>query len=156
GTVSTVMLAPAGGGAVTLTSDNPSVVQVPPTVSIPAGNSANSFTITTSPVAIGTTVSVNATVGGVTKTVFINVAPDPNAPPLLSSVTLASATVVGGNSVSGTVFLSGPAPAGGVTVTLSTSNLVAQPQPIVTVPAGLSSATFTMTTSTVTANTPVT
>src|SRR5215813_9279344 len=30
GTVSTVMLAPAGGGTVTLTSDDPSLVQVPP------------------------------------------------------------------------------------------------------------------------------
>jgi hypothetical protein len=88
--------------------------------------------------------------------VFINVAPDPNAPPLLSTVTLASPTVVGGNSVSGTVLLSVPAPAGGASVTLSTSNLVARPQPVVNVPAGATSAGFAVTTSTVTANTPVT
>src|SRR5262249_17830760 len=69
---------------------------------------------------------------------------------------LASATVVGGNSVSGTVLLSGPAPAGGASVTLSTSNLVAKPPPVVNVPAGATSAGFTVTTSTVTANTPVT
>src|SRR5438874_294969 len=156
GTVSTVMLAPAGGGAVTLTSDNPSVVQVPPTVAIPAGNSANSFTITTSRVLVGTTVRIDATAGGVTRSQFLNLAPDPNAPPLLSSVTLAAASVVGGNSVSGTVFLSSPAPAGGVSVTLSTSSLIARPQPVVTVPAGSSSASFTVATSTVTANTPVT
>ena len=156
GTVSLVMLAPPGGGAVTLTSTNPAVVQVPPTVSIAAGNSANSFTITSSSVSLGTTVEVDATAGGVTKSVFINVAPDPNAPPLLSAVTLASPTVVGGNSVSGTVLLSGPAPAGGASVTLSTSNLVARPQPVVNVPAGATSAGFTVTTSTVTANTPVT
>src|SRR5262245_18699297 len=87
GTVSLVMLAPPGGGTVTVTSTNPSVVQVPPTVSIAAGNSANSFTITSSPVSLGTTVEVDATAGGVTKSVFINVAPDPNAPPLLSAVT---------------------------------------------------------------------
>ena len=156
GTVSTVMLAPAGGGAVTLTSDNPSIVQVPPTVAIPAGNSANSFTITTSRVLVGTTVRIDATAGGVTRSQFLNLAPDPNAPPLLSSVTLAAASVVGGNSVSGTVFLSSPAPAGGVSVTLSTSSLIARPQPVVTVPAGSSSASFTVATSTVTANTPVT
>src|SRR5207244_6646882 len=71
GTVSLVMLAPAGGGAVTLTSADPSLVQVPPTVSIPAGNSANSFTITTSPVVIGATVRIDATAGGVTKSQFI-------------------------------------------------------------------------------------
>src|SRR5215813_4424610 len=156
GTVSTVMLAPAGGGTVTLTSDDPSLVQVPPAVSIPAGNSASSFTITTSPVTIGRTVSVTASAGGVSRTVFLNLAPDPNAPPLLSSVALASASVTGGNGVSGSVFLSSPAPAGGVTVTLSTSNLVARPPPIVAVPAGLTSAGFTVTTSTVTNNTPVT
>jgi len=156
GTVSLVMLAPPGGGSVTLTSTNPSVVQVPATVSIAAGNSANSFTVTSSRVSLGTTVEVDATAGGVTKSVFINVAPDPNAPPLLSSVTLAAPTVVGGNSVSGTVLLSGPAPAGGASVTLSTSNLVAKPPPVVNVPAGATSAGFTVTTSTVTANTPVT
>ena len=156
GTVSLVMLAPPSGGAVTLTSTNPAVVQVPPTVSIAGGNSASSFTITSSPVSLGTTVEVDATAGGVTKSVFINVAPDPNAPPLLSSVTLASPTVVGGNSVSGTVTLSGPAPAGGASVTLSTSNLVAKPQPVVNLPAGATSAGFTVTTSTVTANTAVT
>src|SRR5207249_3671394 len=87
-TTGTVTLAPAGGGAVTLTSDDPSLVQVPPTVSIPAGNSANSFTITTSPVVIGATVRINATAGGVTRSAFINLGPDPNAPPLLASVTL--------------------------------------------------------------------
>src|SRR5262249_25312287 len=156
GTVSTVMLAPAGGGAVALTSDSPSVVQVPPTVAIPAGNSANSFTITTSPVVVGTTVRVDATAGGVTKSQFINVGPDPNAPPLLSSVTLAAASVTGGTSVAGTVLLSGAAPAGGVSVTLATSNLVAKPQPVVLVPAGSSSASFTVTTSAVSTNTPVT
>src|SRR5438093_1147789 len=67
-----------------------------------------------------------------------------------------SASVTGGSSVSGTVFLSSPAPTGGVTVTIATSNLVAQPQPIATVLAGQSSASFTVTTSAVTANTPVT
>src|SRR6185369_2156468 len=156
GTVSLVMLAPTGGGAVTLTSTNPSVVQVPATASIAAGNSANSFTITSSRVSVGTTVQIDATAGGVTQSVFINVAPDPNAPPLLSAVTLASSTVVGGSSVSGNVVLSGPAPAGGVSVTLSTSNTVAKPPPVVNVPAGATSAGFTVTTSTVTANTGVT
>src|SRR5262249_57575325 len=81
GTVSLVMLAPPAGGVVTLTSDNPSVVQVPPTVSIPGGNSASSFPITTSPVAVGTTVSINAPAGGGTKTAFIHGAPHPNAAP---------------------------------------------------------------------------
>src|SRR5205807_10620835 len=76
-------------------------------------------------VVVGTTVRIDATAGGVTRSQFLNLAPDPNAPPLLSSVTLAAASVVGGNSVSGTVFLSSPAPAGDRKSTrLNSSHLV--------------------------------
>src|SRR5262249_48125238 len=114
------------------------------------------FTITTSPVFVGGTVRVDASAGGVTRSVFLNLAPDPTAPPLLSSVTLASASVVGGNSVSGAVFLRTAAPAGGVSVTLGPSNLIARPQAVGPVPAGATSAGFTVTTSTVTADTAVT
>src|SRR5438093_2937460 len=158
GTVSLVMLAPPAGGVVTLTSDNPSVVQVPPTVSIPGGNSANSFPITTSPVAVGTTVSSNAIAGCVTKTAFINVAPNPNAALALLSVTLSVGGVTGGQqSVPGTLFLNANAPAGGASVTLATSNLsAAQVPPVVVVPAGLGFASFTVTTSPVSADTAVT
>src|SRR5439155_82293 len=157
GTVELVMPAPAGGGVVTLSSDNPSVAQVPPSVSIAAGNSTNSFTITTSPVSIATGVSINASAGGVTKSAFINLGPDPNAALALTSVTLSVAGVTGGNSVNGTVFLNANAPAGGASVTLATSNLsAARVPPIVLVPAGLGFASFTVTTSPVSANTPVT
>src|SRR5262249_60699438 len=67
-TVSTVMLAPASGGTVTLTSGDPSVVQVPPAISIPAGNSASSFPITTSAVSLGTAFGVHACARRVTRT----------------------------------------------------------------------------------------
>src|SRR5262249_49786632 len=56
------------------------------------------------------------------------------------------ASVTGGNSLSGTVLLSTGAPSGGVSVTLSTSNLAAQPPPVVAVPAGATSAGVTVTT----------
>jgi hypothetical protein len=157
GTVGLIMPAPAGGGPVTLSSDNPSVAQVPATLSIATGNSADSFTITTAPVLTATTVRIDASAGGVTKSVFLNLGPDPNAPPLLSSITLNATTVVGGNNVIGTVFLSAPAPAGGASVTLSTSNFSAgQAQPVVIVAAGQTSANFTVTTFSVSANTTVT
>jgi hypothetical protein len=45
------------------------------------------------------------------------------------------------------VTLSGPAPAGGAIVTLSSSNGAARVPPSVTVPAGATSATFTVDTS---------
>jgi len=155
--VGLVMPAPAGGGVVTLSTDNPSVIQVPPSVTIAEGNSTISLTINTSPVLIiPTGGNVFATAGGITKSIFVTVTPDPNAPPILQGVSLNPTSVPGGTSSTGTVLLNSPAPVGGITATLSTSNLVAKPPPIVSIPAGQTSANFTVTTSTVTKDTVVT
>jgi hypothetical protein len=155
--VGLVIPAPAGGAVVNLTSDNPSIVQVPATVSIADGNSTNSFTFTTSRVSVLSGARINATAGGVTRSIFVNVAPDPNAPPLLQSMTISPASVTGGTSATGTVFLSAPAPSGGIFVTLATSNPSAAQAPgIVNVPGGQSSASYPLTTFAVSANTTVT
>src|SRR5690242_14519535 len=73
------------------------------------------------------------------------------APPLptITSLTLNPTSVIGGvDSSIGTVTLSGPAPAGGVQVLLSSSNPAAAGVPAsVTVPAGAASATFAVSTS---------
>ena len=157
GSVALVMPAPAGGATVNLTTDNPTYIHVPATVSIPAGNSAVSFAIATSPVStLPTGGHVTATAGGITKSIFVNVAPDPNAPPILQGVTINPASVAGGSNATGTILLNSPAPSGGIEATVSTSNLIAKPPPVVTVPAGQTSVNFTITTSTVTANTVVT
>jgi hypothetical protein len=75
----------------------------------------------------------------------------------LSSLTLNPASVSGGNSSTGTVTLSGPAPSGGAQVALASNNTTAANVPSsVTVAAGATSATFTVTTRTVAASTPVT
>src|SRR5437016_4998971 len=72
----------------------------------------------------------------------------PTSPPAVSSLTLNPTSVVGGlQSSTGTVTLSGPAPAGGAQVMLSSSNGAASVPSSVTVPAGSSSATFTVNTS---------
>jgi hypothetical protein len=156
--VALVIPAPASGGVVSLTTDNPSIIQVPPTVTIPGGNSATSFAIGTSRVTgLPTGGNVFATAGGVTKSIFVNVSPDPNAPPLLQSMTITPTTVRGGTNATGTVFLSSPAPAEGISVTLATSNLsVASVPGIVNVPGGQTSANFTVTTFAVGNNTAVT
>jgi hypothetical protein len=74
----------------------------------------------------------------------------------LSSLSLNPTGVTGGNSSTGTVTLSGPAPAGGAQVTLSSSNTtVARAPSSVTVAAGAPSATFPVSTSAVAASTPV-
>ena len=72
----------------------------------------------------------------------------------VASVTVNPTVVVGGTSSQGTVTLSGPAPAGGATVTLTSSNTAAAHVPAsVVVPAAASSAAFTITTSAVSSST---
>src|SRR3954453_17453208 len=156
GTVQLVTSAPAGGGVVTLTSSNPAVLQVPPTVRVPAGNNSTSFPITTSATSVFTTVEGGASAGGNSSSAFVNLAAGPTAPSLVS-LAISPTSVPGGTNATGTVQLSSAAPSGGMSVTLATGNLsVAQPPPIVTVPAGQTQASFTVTTSPVTANTSVT
>jgi len=75
----------------------------------------------------------------------------------LSSLTLNPATVTGGNPSTGTATLSGPAPAGGQVVTLSSGNTAVASVPAsVTVASGATSATFTVTTTAPAAQTIVT
>ena len=74
----------------------------------------------------------------------------------LSTLSLNPTTVTGGDSSTGTVTLSGPAPSGGAQVALSSSDpSVATVPSSVTVAAGATSATFTVSTSTVSASTTV-
>jgi hypothetical protein len=83
--------------------------------------------------------------------------PTPTPAPTLSSLTLNPSSVVGGNTAQGLVILSGPAPAGGVSVKLLSSKAsVATTPPSVTVPAGATNATFTIMTGRVTATTSAT
>ncbi len=68
--------------------------------------------------------------------------------PVLTSLTVNPSSVVGGSPSTGTVTLSGPAPAGGAVVSLSSDNTLAATVPAsVTVAAGATSATFPVTTS---------
>src|ERR1022692_3945706 len=71
--------------------------------------------------------------------------------PTLTSLTLSASTVVGGNSVMATAALSGPAPPGGVNITLESDNpaAVVPAPPKLPIAAGQSSATFTITTNAV-------
>ena len=75
--------------------------------------------------------------------------PPPPAPTVtLSSLTLNPTGVIGGlQSSTGTVTLSAPAPAGGANVALASSNGAASVPSSVAVPAGATSATFTVNTS---------
>src|SRR5205823_159862 len=83
--------------------------------------------------------------------------PGPSGPPALASVSANPSTVTGGNSATGTVTLTAPAPAGGVLLTLQGSNpAIATPPSSVTIPAATTSVTFLITTVKPSKNTTVT
>ncbi|PYO58416.1 MAG: hypothetical protein DMD83_04200 [Candidatus Rokuibacteriota bacterium] len=74
----------------------------------------------------------------------------------LDSLAVTPASVAGGQSSTGIVTLSGPAPGTGVAVTLSSTNpAVASVPPSVTIGAGVSSTSFSITTFAVASSTPV-
>src|SRR5260370_70718 len=147
GTVTLSGAAPSGGAVVALSSSNTTAARVPSSVTVAAGATSATFTVSTSAVAASTTVSISGTYGGVTRAASLTVVPAPPPPPTLASLTLDPANVFGGQSSTGTVTLSGPAPAGGAQVLLSSNNGAARVPSSVIVPAGATSATFTVNTS---------
>ena len=151
GTVSLSGPAPSTGVAVALSSANAAVASVPPSVTIGAGATSASFTVATVPVAGSTSIGITATSSGVARSAALTVTPPP--PPKLSSLALNPSAVTGGSSSTGTVTLSGPAPAGGAVIKLASSKTSASVPASVTVAAGKSSATFTISTKTVSSNT---
>jgi thermitase len=150
GTLTLVNNAPPGGTAVTLSSNNGSV-SVPSSVTIPAGASSTTYNVTTQPVASSVTATINATTtdNSMTASVIVN-------PPLASALSMTPNVVAGGNSSTGKVTLNGAAPVGGLGVTLSSNKPDATVPASVTVPEGQTFATFTATTTPVTASTAVT
>ncbi|UOA10214.1 DUF2341 domain-containing protein [Methylobacter sp. S3L5C] len=140
GTVTLTGTAPIGGIVVTLSNNN-SIVSEPASVTVPAGASSATFTIATTPVASNTTVTLSAALNSITKTSTMVV-----NRPALASVSVNPASVKGGTSSTGTVTLTGAAPAAGTVVALSDNNTAASVPASVTVPMGATGATFTITT----------
>jgi hypothetical protein len=137
---------PAGSSGLTvnLSSSNPAVASVPATVTVAAGATVSpAFPITTSPVAASTPITITATYNSTSVSTSLTVAPIS-----LISMTLSTSSTVGGATVTANrVNLNGPAPTGGIAVTLASSdtNLATVPA-TVTVPAGASQAQFSITT----------
>ena len=76
--------------------------------------------------------------------------------PVLASVSLSPTALVGGLSAVGTLTLSGPAPAGGQVVNLTSNNVAVTVPASVTVPQGATTTTFNITTVSVPADVSVT
>lgn len=149
GTVSTGAIAPTGGMLVSLASNN-SAASVPSTVTIPAGQSSASFTVTWSSVTTTTVATITAMMGNV-KTATLTINPGSGGggggTGTLSTLSISPGGVSAGTSATGTITLSSAAPTGGIAVNLSSNNTSAAQVPAsVTVPAGQTSTTFTITT----------
>ena len=155
GTVTLANPAPATGAVVTLAA-TAGPATVPATVPIAPGASSVDFTVTTTAVTTSAAVSITASYSGGSQSAILSVT---SAPAVITpvSLTLAPASVGGGAASVGTVTLSGPAPTGGLSVTLTSSvPTVASVSTTVPIPAGAVSATFPITTTAVTTQTPVT
>jgi uncharacterized protein (TIGR03437 family) len=149
GTVTLTSPAPSGGMVVNLQSNN-TLVQAPASVTVPAGQKSVTFAVTTSATAVSSTAAITASLGGCSPS---SASVTVNPAVCVQFISLGAASVPGGTGLTGTVTLSGPAPAGGIVVGLQSSNPAAQPGASVTVPAGQTTATFNLSTTAVSANT---
>jgi hypothetical protein len=111
--------APAAGSSIAVDTSDHAVAPAPAPIVIPAGGTAGQTPLATAPVTSATPVVVSGTLDGITRSTTITLDPPPVT---ITGLTLAPASLVGSNDATGTVTLSGPAPAGGVTVTLQSSN----------------------------------
>jgi hypothetical protein len=111
---------------------------------VPANATTVTFPITTKLVAAATAATITATYNGVNKTATLTV--NPAGPAALAGVAMNPATMIFGSVSTGTVALTAPAPAGGAVVTLSSSEFACFYLPAsVTIPAGATTAQFTVT-----------
>src|SRR4029079_4488793 len=108
--------APAGGGLVTLASNN-AALPVPGSVTVPAGSSAVAFTATAASVAAAQTATVTATLGG-NATATVTITPVLSVP----SRGCSPAGITSGGTTRCTVTLNQTAPAGGAVVALASNN----------------------------------
>jgi hypothetical protein len=124
GILTLTSLAPTGGAVVTIASSGGAAV-VPASVTIPAGSNSVSFAITTTAVAASTTITATYASASQTATLATTVV----TVSALQSVFLSAGVSIAGVPVQGTITLTAAAPAGGLTIALTSSS------PLATVPA---------------------
>ena|GEM_PF-3417676 len=140
---------PAGStGAIVGLLSSSSAATVPPSLYIPPGEDYGEFPLNTTTVATPAHARIEALLNGEYAYTTLII-----LPPILTRVTVSAASVVGGNTLTGTVSLGGPAPSAGSVITLRSSVTGVTVPATVTVAAGATSANFTISTSSVTAAT---
>jgi hypothetical protein len=145
----------SGSTVISLSTPAPTTVAtMPSSVTVPAGATSATFTIVTRPVSSQFNMNIFADLAGSPeKSALLIITAGGLTTPTLSTLSLNPASVVGGNSSTGTVTLSAAAPSGGAVVSLSDNSTATSVPASVTVPAGATSANFTVTTATVSAST---
>jgi hypothetical protein len=93
GTVALNGPAPTGGTVVTLGSGNSAVASVPTGITIPAGSSSATFTVTTTATSVSTPVAISAAFGGTTQSTTLTVTSAPPAVTDKVAVTLSEYVV---------------------------------------------------------------
>jgi hypothetical protein len=142
---------------VRLFSSDPTVAQVPTSITIPAGQTTGSFTITSNASAPPTIVQImGATPDNISRTHNLSVNAATPAGPSLSSVSFVPTSVVGGQNATGTVRFTGSMTQGASVQLFSSNPSVAQVPQETVVNANSSSGTFNLATSPVSASTTVT
>jgi thermitase len=143
GTVTLTAPAPEDGYLVQLGSNATARLTLMPShVIVPAGQRTASFEIITRRVNQSTTLTVRASAEGVSRQATLTILPEQAIE--LQSLTISPTSVLGGSSATGTITLSAPAPAGGIVVQLRSNSNRAQVPSTVTIPAGATSANFTI------------
>jgi choice-of-anchor C domain-containing protein len=116
--------AKAGGLAVALASSNPGVASVPGSVTVAEGQTSGTFTVSTTAVAANTPLTISASANGKTVSGSMTV-----LAPVVKTISVSPTTVAPGVRSTLTIGLTGPAPAGGVNVSLSSTNSAVVPVP---------------------------
>ena len=136
GSVTLSQAAPEPGVVVTLSSLD---AVVPASVTVPAGKKTVSFPVTTAATTDAAKATISAAYGGITRTADLKL-----KPASLTGLVLSPANAGSGETQTGTVMLSGPAPPGGVIIPLSSNNPQARFPRSVTVAPGSQSAMFSV------------
>lgn len=160
GTVNLNGPAPVGGILVGLQSSSASAT-VPALIAVPAGATKATFTISTKAVSSTTIANITAAANGnsasASLTINVPVAPPAGGTGRVDTLEINPCSLKGGTAATGKVSIMDKAPAGGVTVALTSSNPgVVKVPATVFIPAGSKAVSFQITTSKVTVSTNVT
>lgn len=109
---------------------------VPATVSIRPRAKGASFSVTTSPVSLATTVAVGAAIGAAAGSPSARTAQLRIDPPVVTSMTVSPSSSIGGAAATANVVLSGAAPGSGIPLTLASSSPAATIASTATIAAG--------------------